>query len=149
MPSLADYPTLASLYHELQRLDSSERHRLRAGEIARQRAGEPPDVQKVSVPWWPRVLWCDAAQRAVLTVLTEALGSRVPDVPEGVLLRAAKHHGAPASLRKLAGLFEDSPARAAWGELVLPGKAPASYRLLPPPEAADDAPAVEAGEDVG
>lgn len=142
MSSLSDYPALAGVYHDLQRMDAVERRRLEDAEVRRREAGMPPSVDRVHVSWWPRVLWANSAQRAVISLLMEALGSKVPEVGEDVLLRAARKASkrTVGKATKLAQLFEGTPAREAWGELILPGRQPHSYQLLPPPEMVDDSP---------
>lgn len=130
MPMNGKYPLLSGLAEELSSLRAEGLGRApEAPAVPRVEPGR--DLARVR---WPvageeRSYWLTGPQARVVGLLIDALvSSRSPDVDQGVLLQAARVPGA----RRLRDVFARSSA---WGELVVPGDSPGSYRLpgLPPP----------------
>jgi hypothetical protein len=127
MSQLYDYPSLRNLHDDLARLDARLTVMDSSRRRARTRVIDGRDCALVE--YGALRFWLDDAQRRVVAVLMEALCSASPDVDQRTLLRAA---GVPG-VRRLAEVFGGG-AHPAWGTLVVPGRAAATYRLPDPPE---------------
>lgn len=132
---LSRYPTLQRLHEELSGLAAEEAVGLRTGRV---RYGPGRDLVEVTIPWLGKRYLCTVAQREVVRQLVHAQAHCAsPDVDEQTLLGRAGVRGPLARSgggrgpHKLAALFAGHPA---WGELILPGDRPATYRICPPPE---------------
>lgn len=127
--SLTRFPSLAALHSDLTRLNACER--VRDDRDARTRTRVVNGRDFTLIEYAGRSYWLDDPQRRVVAVLLEALGSANPEVDQRTLIRASG-----LSVARLEIVFARSKA---WGELVIPGRRPAHFRLPDPPEVQGEA----------